>query len=436
MSKDYKDEMPYNPNTDEDRQQRVKKKKKNGVAKTILIIIGLIIIAFAVFLLTIKIAEPDFKLSSIVGKNASQFVDEKILEKTTTTTTVPATVPSTRPSSEATTVSTTKKEVETPGFYLPIEEFALKDGAKGNYVGNILQGGKVGMDSSYIYHIADNKGIYRFEPNNESYTRIYKSDNKLSSLNLRGEYIYFVNDDENVLYRLTKGQSKPKKISDNVKTAYVYDKLIYVFTTQNSIKTIATDTLKETELYSSSDELNLIGVSLNAVFFTVTDAQKNVNYVTVDNANVKGEQLFRQPTSDDELVSPMLENGFLYYFEKQEDGSYNLCRQKYGSKKTVTLVENVTCLNPVIVYENRLYYGELDNSRFKMRELNMNNDEVKTLLYVKNADNDNKLIFQHGGEYDFIIGNKNSDGDEAYSASSRYTGNENIMNFKDGKWSY
>ena len=58
------------------------------------------------------------------------------------------------------------------------------------------------------------------------------------------------------------------------------------------------------------------------------------------------------------------------------------------------------------------------------------------MLSVKKATPEHELIFQHGGEYDFIIGKKNADGDKVYLASSFYTGSENIMKFKEGKWSY
>ena len=404
-------------------------KKKGGAGKILLTVIGFIVIALAVFVITIKIAQPDYNFSQLIPKQVVQLYDEKILGHTTTETTETQTT-------EATTEPTTKNVGKIEARYLPIEEFKFNSGAKGNQMGNILSGGKVGTDASYVYHIVDGKGIYRFIPSTEGYARIYESKDVLSSLNLRGDYLYFVNNSNSNLYKLKKGSSKAEKIAEGVKTAYVYDKRIYIVTTDNSIKTMKTDKLKEKELYSSADDVELIGISLHNVFFSVTDASNNVSYVTVDVKNEAGEQYFRESSGDDSVVAPVLENGFLYYFEKQEDMSYNLCRQKYGSEKTVTLVKNVTCLNPVIVDKNRLFYGELENGRFKLMELNMNSKDVRTMLSVKGAENENKLIYQHAGEYDFIIGEKNESGDKVYSASSMYTGSANVMKFSEGKWKY
>ncbi len=416
-----------NPNTDEDRLERNEKKKKSGAARLILTVLGFVVIAIAVFLTTIKIVQPEFSVKQLIPEKVSEYVDEKVNGKTTAEVTESTTV---------TTKMTTEAPVKADAEYLPIEEFKFDNGAKGNYMGNILAGGKVGYDASYIYHIVDGKGIYRFEPYSESYARIYQSEHKLSSLNLKGDFLYFIDNDGGVLYRMKKGSSKPEELAKDAKTAYVYNNRIYFITTDNCVKTMKTDKLREKTLYSSYDDVELIGISLHAVFFSVTDANGRVKYIAVDNKNETGEQYFRQTADKDELVSPVLEDGFLYYFEKQSDESYNLCRQKYGSKTPVTLIKNVTCLSPVIVHSNRLFYGELDGSRFKMMELNMNSDAVKTMLSVKKATLDNELIFQHGGEYDFIIGKKNADGDKVYFASSFYTGSENIMKFKEGKWSY
>lgn len=412
------------------------KEKKGGAGKTVLTIIGFIVIAFAVFVVTIKIAQPDTKLSQLVPKPIVRFYDEKILghTTTTTTTTAPSTSATTTTTTTTTTASDNNQKIEAD--YFPIEEFKFKSGAEGNHMGNILSGGKVAIDASYIYHIVDGKGIYRFLPSTEEYARVYESKDVLSSINLRGEFIYFINNSNSKLLRLQKGSSKPEQLAEGVKTAYVYDKRIYFVTTDNSVKTMKTDKSDLKELYTSSDDVELIGISLNNVFFSVTDAGKNVSYVTVDIKGENEEQYFRESSSDDKLVAPVLENGFLYYYEKQDDLSYNLCRQKYGSKKVATLVKNVTCLSPAIVDKNRLFYGELEEGRFKMMELNMNSKDVKTMLSVKGVSNENSLICQHGGEYDFIIGEKNENGDKAYVASSMYTGSANIMKFKEGKWSY
>ena len=125
----------------------------------------------------------------------------------------------------------------------------------------------------------------------------------------------------------------------------------------------------------------------------------------------------------------------MYYYEKQSDGKYNIIRQKYGSQKTVTLVEGVSLCQPVIVDQNRMFYSDLDGDKLKMFELNMNSDATKTMLSSGNVTANDNVFIQHGGEYDFIIGER-SNGDKIYRASSNLTGSSNVMTFGDGKWSY
>ena len=418
-----KDNYLENPNTDEDRQERAQQKKKSKGGKIVLTFIGFVIIAIAVFLGTIKLVQPDFKITQLIPERTTEVVE----------TTQPTTVTATQTTTETTTEAVPDLD---SAEYIPIEDFKFENGKKGNEMGNILSGGKVGTDASYIYHIVDGRGIYRFEPNGESYTRVYESSHALKSLNLKGDYLYFIDSEDSVFYRMKKGSGKAEKLQDSVKTAYVYANNIYFVTTDNSVKYMKTDKREPVELYSSADEVELVGISLNAVFFTVKDVSGTVQYLTVDLKKETGERYFRKSSENDKIVAPVLEDGFLYFFEQQEDMSYNLCRQKFGAQSAVTLIENVTSLNPVIVTKNRLFYGELDNESFRMMELNMNSKDIKTMLTVKKVSSDNTLICQHGGEYDFIIGNRNADGDKVYSASSYYTGSANIMRFKEGKWSY
>ena len=100
------------------------------------------------------------------------------------------------------------------------------------------------------------------------------------------------------------------------------------------------------------------------------------------------------------------------------------------------MLKNVNTKDYVIINSNRLYYSSYKDSKFRMRELNMNSGSKKTLLSVSGVSDDNTLAFFHGGDYDFIIGEKSDGGEKVYRGSCVYTGSTNTMNFKDGKWKY
>lgn len=405
---------------DRERVKRNKNKKGKSFFKGILLAIALIVIALAVFVATIKIARPDFDFSTIVPKKVAVFVDEEILGNTTTATTAPTT-----------TTTTTQKYVK----YLEFEEFNFETSKQGNYLGNLLNGGKVGTDMTYIYHIADGKGIYRFVPYSEGYTCCYKTSDKLSCLNLRGDYLYFVNENDHVLYRLKKNSSNAEKIADDVKFVYVYDNSIYYVTNLNALYIMDSTELIPNMIYSADmGELRFVGISLERVFFEIEYDNNIIEFFTVDNAGKRADQ-FRPSQSTDELKSLQIENGFLYFYEKQDDESYNLIRQKFGSEKTVTLLENVSTTDFVIVDSNKVFYSDFSDNKFRMKELNMNTNSKKTMLSIKDAGDENELTFQHGGEYDYIIGQKEN-GDKVYSSSSMYTSSGNVMKFKNGSWKY
>ncbi len=422
-----KDNYFDNPNTDENRKQRAQKKKKTSASKIILIILGMIIITLAAFVVTIKIIKPDFDLLSLLpGQVVSLISNEDESEK-----------PSEATTREIVTETTTEPTTASPISYLPIEDFKTDEAKKGNQLGNILNGGLVGSDMTYIYHIVNGDGIYRFEPNSESYTRIYKTADKLCSLNLRGEYLYFINTRDNKLYRLQKSSQSPKAIAEEVKTAYIYDNRAYYVTTDNRLCTIDLEKLKEKLLYDSVDEeMELVGVSLKRVFFTV-EGLSSVKYLSVDIKGKEKAQEFTGETSADDVKFPVMENGYLYSYNRQSDGSYNLCRKKYGSESSVVLAEKVSDVsNYPITDTNRVFYSELDGGKFSLVELNMNSNKTKVMLSVGGVKEDKALSIQHGYSYDFIIGKKSEGGKNAYSASGIYTSSTNVMSFKDGSWSY
>lgn len=402
---------------DEERIKRKKNKKGKHFFKGVLIAVAFIVLALAVFIVTIKIARPDFDFSTLVPKKVVTFVDEEILGNTTTTT--------------ATTTTTTQQYVT----YLEAEEFAKDTSKQGNYLGNLLNGGKVGTDMTYIYHIADGRGIYRFVPYSESYTCCYKTEDKLSCLNLRGDYLYFINENDHALYKLKKNSRDAKKIADDVNFAYVYDNHIYYVTNSNSLYIMDAGELSAEFLYSADmGTLRFVGASSERAFFEIAYANNVVDIFTVDNMGKKAQRI-QETRSAEDYKSLQIENGYLYYYEKQPDESYNLIRQKFGSDKKVTLLEAMHETDFVIVDSNKVFYSSMDDNKFTMKELNMNTDTKKTMLSIKNAGSDHSLIFQHGGEYDYIIGKKEN-GDEVYSSSSMYTSSNNIMKFKNGSWKY
>jgi len=420
MKKDYFD---YDKPNKKAKPKRKKKKGKMSAGKVILLIISCLILALAAFLGTIKLLAPDYELKSLISEKVQTFVKEDVLGKTTTS--APTTTePTTKPKPTLKTLN-----------YLEDEEFKLDYSKQGNYIGNLLNGGKVGNDGSYIYHIVDGKGIYRFAPGSESYSRIYKTEDTLSSINLRGDYIYFVDETNGKLQKLQKGSSKPKTIAEDAKFAFVYNSLVYYITNDNSICVMDAKELIPTTLYNSADnELQLVGISKKRAFFSVREGN-TLEFLTIDNEAKTEACRFRDDATEKFETGFAMENGFLYYISRDTesgDGHF-VMRQKFGSQNAKELAKTSTNHGYPIVDKNRLFYADYNDNKLIMKELNMNSKKTKIMLKSDKLSSEgvtDGISFFHGGEYDFIIGEGN------YRASSNLTSSTNVMKFKDSNWKY
>ena len=303
---------------DEERLKRRKKRAKTKKRKKVLIIIGVVVLAIAALAVALK---------PYIPEKAYTFVNEEILGNTTTT--------------EPTTVTTTELTTTKPeGHYLPIEEFAFEQGKKGNLLGNVLAGGKAWHDDTYIYHIVDGDGIYRFYPADETYTRIYQSASYLANLNISDTHIYFTNESDKKLYSLKKGESTASAIADDVKTAYLYDSTVYYVTNAGALCVMNADGKGAKTLFatSSGEEVSLVGISLGRVYFTAKDSYGTLRFWTVDKDGKEEKVMFREVENAKEFISPVLEDGFLYYYTPNDDGSFDLHRQKFGSENVMHFV--------------------------------------------------------------------------------------------------
>lgn len=87
--------------------------------------------------------------------------------------------------------------------------------------------------------------------------------------------------------------------------------------------------------------VSFAGISLSRVFFVTHDSVANYDeYITVNLSDSNDVLNFRDDTKNNEIVNLSFECGFMYYYKKNDDSTYSLCRQKFGSDNVVTLVDN------------------------------------------------------------------------------------------------
>lgn len=431
--------------TEEERQKMRKKRqrarKRKRVRKKILLIIAAIIILLAVFIVTVKLVNPDFDIASYLpsgkAQQAVEMIDSKLFNKTTTTTST------TQPTTQKETTTKARDIKKADYDYDDFSVFAFDTSLQGNQVGNLLNksNGAVTYSSAYIYYSIEGKGIFRFEPNEEKNAKIISGNYNFKYLNVLGDYLYAVDVNTSTLKKFSVSGGDGVNISDNIAFAYLYNDKIYFVGTDNAVGFINLSDNNKTVLYTAPADktVSFAGISLSRVFFVTHDSVANYDeYITV-NLNDSNDVLnFRDDTKNNEIVNLSFECGFMYYYKKNDDSTYSLCRQKFGSDNVVTLVDNCSVTDYPVVYSNRLYFGELDGSKYKARELNMNSKATKTMLSVSDCDGTGTLAVGYGYQYVFSIGTKSEGGEFACKTSCIYTSSssDNTLSFNGKKLTY
>ena len=422
-----------------ERRQRLKARKRKQRRKNFLIFLVIIILALATFVITVKVTNPDFDFSTLIPyrqlDRAVVFVREDILGKTTAATTTGPTT--TRP-------TTTVRQLNSADYdYIEFEDFKFDTSLQGNQLGNLLNKsqGAVTYSSTYIYYSIAGKGIYRFEPSSETNAKVQVNKYNFKYLNVLGDYLYAVDTDSHKLKKMQVYGGDMVNVSDNIDFAYLYKDKIYFVGTDNTVGYIKTKDMSKKVLFTgqADKKISFAGISLSRLFFVQTDEVAGYSeYITVSLKDKSDKGYFRPDSKGDSIINLHMEVGFMYYYEKQSDGSYNLIRQKFGSDKTVTLLEKCNLSDYPVVYYNRLYYTDLDSGKLRARELNMNSDDKKTMLAVTGADGTGSLAVGYGYQYVFLIGTKNSNGDNTCKCSCIYTSSskKNTLTFKDGALKY
>ena len=306
-------------------------------------------------------------------------------------------------------------------------------------MGNILNKthGAVTFNGAYIYFAAPGQGIYRFAPTEETTTKV-KGVKNACCLNIMGDFLYYIDKDSKKLQKLSVSGGDAVTLLPDARRAYGYNDRLFCLT-GDSLYTV-TAAGDKTLLYTAGADkkLALVGISLTDVYFTETDnLTGEVEYLTVGQTGGNSTH-FRAATEKDEVRSMALENGYFYYYQRRSEDKYDLVRQKFGSQKTVTLLEHVRSTDYTVVYGNRLYYTDYKSGAARAMELNMNSGAKKVMLTASGADKSGTVAVACGYQYIFLIGKKTESGGSVYRASCIYTSAsaDNTMDFRSGKWSY
>ena len=208
-----------NQTVEKERLRRRKQNQRRARTKRFFMVLGVLVVALAAFLITVKICKPDFDFSLLVPDKAVTFVQENVLGHTTTA-----------PTTQAPTAPPTT-EKPTYADYKDASAFAFDTSKQGSQVGNILNKthGAVTFNGAYIYFAAPGQGIYRFAPSEETTTKV-KGVKNACCLNIMGDFLYYIDKGSKKLQKLSVSGGDAVTLLPDARWAYGYNDRLFCLT--------------------------------------------------------------------------------------------------------------------------------------------------------------------------------------------------------------
>lgn len=235
----------------------------------------------------------------------------------------------------------------------------------GNTIGNIRNYGYSAIQGNWIYYVAPNEdsskiGIYKVKTNGSDKKELYMNDADILSLNVCGNYLYFIGvgaesfseEDEvdNKIYRMKLNGSDLQVINDNEFNNNCYE--IYVI--KDSIYYIGTDAnIYKMKLDGSDKKVvtengtGYLGITEDYIIYNKTkeDSSDYVTYImNIDGTNE------RPILTDKRLYSVNIEKDYIYYTNEEKQ----IYKTKIDSGNE-ELVLDTTAYN-LNIKDNYLYY--------------------------------------------------------------------------------
>ena len=249
--------------------------------------------------------------------------------------------------------------------------FAHQLNKESTAIGNIRNYGYTAIKGNWIYYVAPNEdsteiGIFKIKTNGEEKQQLYMGDLNILSLNITGNYIYFIGigpeeyseDDasDNKIYRMKLDGTDLQVINDNE----FHNACLEMYVINNSIYYIGTDqNIYKMKLDGSDRNLvsdngtGYLGITDKYIFynFDETGKEKYVTYImNLDGSNprpiIEGKRLYSIDIKDD----------YVYYTNTDKE----LFRTKIGSNQEEKY-DSVTAAYNLNLNDDYLYYLNYEN---------------------------------------------------------------------------
>lgn len=279
-------------------------------------------------------------------------------------------------------------------------------GKVANTISNIRNLGYSTVNGNSIYYIAPNQdstkiGIYKANKNGQDIKELYMSEDNLMSLNVKGDYIYFISvgkralndqdDSDNKICRIKKDGSNFQVINDNdfnnacFEVYVVKNHLYYVGVDQNIYK-MDLDGKNRKQVYDNGT--GFLAVTNKYILFNHDEDGNANNYVTYI-MGLNGEN--PRPVLDGTRIYSVDINGDYIYYANTDKA---ICRTKIDSKQEEKLYDltaySLNLSGDYLYYLNYENYneGKYDICIFKVKK----DGSTETPQMLKKLDSSSEFI--------------------------------------------
>ena len=249
----------------------------------------------------------------------------------------------------------------------------------GNNIGNLMNMGLLSYDADNIYynHISDESIWITKIDHLGNRTKLVEGDGWY--LNVIEDWLYYVNSDDNKIYRVSTNGKNFEKVSDlEVSFLYAYDGLFYIITSiDDAVHNLYTINYDGTDLKPiCDDKVSEIYICSDSIYYYTYHDQKSFIYrINLDGSD---KQEVKRDKEEGIHWLCVYENN-IYYM-----GASNTVIMKLDmSSGVVSKVESTEMQYGVIVpdyivsHDNAIVYYEVGHRAFK--KLNLDTDETSTL---------------------------------------------------------
>lgn len=244
---------------------------------------------------------------------------------------------------------------------------------KGNTAGNISNYGYAVTDGEWSYVSFDNSGLYKIK--NDDTQRIKLIDQTVSSLNVSGDWIYYVNavdvktDEKLRLYKVkTDGSSKTKLSTDQISYLNVSGEWLYYINKSDNNKPYKMRLDGKGKKKLSNDSLQSLLAEDGWIYYQKVN-DKNIYKMRTSGFDVK--KLAGDARNNGAY---MVKAGGWIYYNAYNDKNYSISKVDTGGKNKRSLIQGM--VNSMNNIDELIYYSDFSGNLYRLEE----NQRVRTKI--------------------------------------------------------